>query len=351
MGLYPKRSSQQSEGSKAQHFVFTIIGDAGGWIPRRQDEDFGIDLEMEVSKPDVRGELVKVQIKSEAEATTKNGKIRMQLPRTLVATAENLRIPVLLVWVDRGNREAYYLWVQRWFLRRRADGDTLKGLPELNTVWVPLKRTLRRGLRGELVNIARWKTSEQLTLSLAATIRTAIAINDASVLRPLNNLLANLAAAPLNHTVDEVIDSVLALKQDIWGTDHGNEKARFLYEVCRTLGGRFTRRQVIRMVARGGRFSKTGVNALAQLYDHHFDHLRKMDLPQKFRDLDLSRVAFFCALREAHAGQTGLDLVGTELSFTAAGWRIAGEVPLDKWASRGDCAILDFFERVRNERP
>lgn len=339
-----KRSHQQRDGSKAQNLIATLVDASGRWIARRQDEDFGLDLELELSEPEVRGELLKVQIKSVATATIENRKIRMQLPRSLVAKAENLRIPVLLVWVDRSDHEAYYLWVQRWFLRKRTQGLTLADLPETITVWVPTKRKLRRGLERELIAIAQWKTSTQLTLSLTATIKTAVAINNAQVLASLHQLLVGLAKAPVGQTVDEVIDSVIAIGRRIWATESGYKKARLLYDVCRSIGDRFTPAQIERMVLRHNSYSRTGINALGHVYDHHIGHLVGMRLPRRFARLGQPAVAFYCALREAHPGKKVADLIASDVDLVANGLRSTHERLLDKWINRGDSAVLDYLQ-------
>lgn len=346
MKIYPERSRQQRYGSMAHNLVTSLVDEAEVWIPRRQDEDFGIDLELELSEPDVRGELLKLQIKSVKTATVKKEKVRMRLPRALVAQADNLRIPVILVWVDRESRTAYYLWVQRWFLRKRAHGSTLTDFPETITLWVPVTRTLQRGLRGELKDIARWRTSEQLALSLAATIRTAVAINDARILTPLSQMLASLKNVPDGHTVNEVIDSVIELGGQIWRTEEGYKKAKFLYDVCGALGDRFTAEQIERMVLRGDAYSRTGINALGMLYDYHVGHLAGMKLVRRFTRLEQPAIAYFCALRETHPGKTVVELLSDETKLVANGLRCSHDHLFDKWANRGDSALLDYLKPV-----
>jgi len=50
-----KRAESQRIGSAGQRLVEHLIEKTGTWISRRQDEDFGIDLEAELSAPVVRG--------------------------------------------------------------------------------------------------------------------------------------------------------------------------------------------------------------------------------------------------------------------------------------------------------
>jgi hypothetical protein len=59
-----QRPHSQRIGSAAQRFVELEIEKSGNWISRRQDEDFGIDLEAEIAEPSVSRQIIKVQIKS-----------------------------------------------------------------------------------------------------------------------------------------------------------------------------------------------------------------------------------------------------------------------------------------------
>jgi Domain of unknown function (DUF4365) len=59
-----QQTESQILGSQGQNLVALIINESGHWIARAQGEDFGIDMEAELSSPSVQGQLLKIQIKA-----------------------------------------------------------------------------------------------------------------------------------------------------------------------------------------------------------------------------------------------------------------------------------------------
>lgn len=64
----PKRSISQRIGEKAELICETLFVNAPNWVPRKQDKDFGVDLEVELTTQQERiekltGKLIKIQVK------------------------------------------------------------------------------------------------------------------------------------------------------------------------------------------------------------------------------------------------------------------------------------------------
>ncbi len=74
-----------------------VIEKSGIWISRRQDEDSGIDLEAELAKPEVSGQILKIQIKaSESPDITARG-VKAVIEKKYLRLAESLRVPFVYV--------------------------------------------------------------------------------------------------------------------------------------------------------------------------------------------------------------------------------------------------------------
>src|SRR5262249_7728519 len=159
-----------------------MINLSGSWIARTQDEDFGIDLEAELSSPRVSGQLLKIQVKASNSVEITNNRVPCQIPRKLAAYADSCRLPVILVRGDLERQEAWYLWLQQWLLENRRSGLGLNDLPETVSHHIDINSTLKNGLTGELRNIAQWQTDTQLVLTVNDAIRTAASVYDFDVL-------------------------------------------------------------------------------------------------------------------------------------------------------------------------
>jgi hypothetical protein len=63
-----QRSRGQKIGDIGEAYVRAWVEEAGGWIARAQEKDFGVDLELELDERGVRGELIKVQVRTHEKA-------------------------------------------------------------------------------------------------------------------------------------------------------------------------------------------------------------------------------------------------------------------------------------------
>ncbi|HKP04885.1 MAG TPA: DUF4365 domain-containing protein [Chthoniobacterales bacterium] len=344
------RSNQQQTGSHGERIVALLAENSGCWLARHQQEDFGIDLEFELTHPAVVGEILKVQVKSSETIGRRTGEIEAILPKSLIHLGENLRVPLVLVIVEISTHRAWYLWIQRWWLHARQKGARLDQLPESSTVWVPEEHELVAGLQSELKDIARGQTPEQLVISLSGAVKAAVQQRSSVLLAPLIQLLASVGPLPDPFPIGLVIDRVLEMGGKIWGTPEGNRETGMLFTICGAFGDRFTAEQIDQLVWRGENYSRTGINALDALYTSFPRHVVGLDLSRRYANYGELRPAFYCALREAHPTISYLSLLAAAHGFRAHGIRLIDvdeSTLFDKLASRGPSAILDYVEAVK----
>lgn len=337
------RSSQQRIGAYGESLAALLVQKSGCWLPRNQGEDYGVDLEIELTEPSVAGEILKVQVKSAENVGRRSGEIEGILPRSMVHLGENLRVPLLLVVVETSTDRAWYLWVQQWWLHARQSGARFDQLPESSTVWIPESKELTAGLQGELKNVARGQTREQLVLSLSDTVRAAMHHKASTLLAPLVDLLVGVGPLPDSFPITEVIEGVVRMGGKIWDTHEGHIESRTLFTICRSFGDRFTVDEIDQLVWREDGYSRTGINALDLLYTYFPMHVGSLGLPARFASRADRRPAFYCALREAQptaSAAAGFQAYGLQIGYVDE-WQL-----LDKVANRGRSAILDYVVPV-----
>jgi hypothetical protein len=162
-----QRTNSQRIGRAAQRFVELQIEKSGNWISRRQDEDFGIDLEAEISEPSVSGQIVKIQVKGTESQVITQDDVKLVLETKYLRLAESLRIPLVLVHTD--TEQAWFLWLQGWIVDQRRAGR--EAFDETVTRTIPLTDTLAAGLQGALLKIARWEHETQMVIALKDTLQ------------------------------------------------------------------------------------------------------------------------------------------------------------------------------------
>ena len=341
-----ERTESQVLGSQGQSLVAHMINSSGYWIARAQDEDFGIDLEAELSSPRVTGQLLKLQVKASKSIETADDGVTCRIPRKLAAYADSCRLPVILVRVDLERQEAWYLWLQQWLLDKRRSGLSLNDLPETTPHHIDVSSTLKNGLAGELRNIAQWQTDTQLVLTVNDAIRTAASIYDFDVLNHLVALLDKLDVVNEEFPVNLVIERALELGVSLWATNEGNQASSTLYAICRHFGQSFTAEQIWRMVTRGESCSRTGINALGILYDEHFEHTIKLNLVPLFLEHPDLRIAFYCNMRERCPGRKLSECLheayGSQFASLTLDPRLEEDL-LHIWPNRGDSVLLDYL--------
>ena len=318
------------------------------WLVRDLGEDFGIDAEFELTENGLRGDILKVQIKTSERVERSEAGVKFVIERRYFEYADACRVPVIFVRVDLEARQAWYLWLQDWLLEQRASDNSLATDQQSWVVWVPQHQTVSAGLSDDLKSIARWEGKAQLALSLVGAMRAAAAINNYSTIRLLADAIVGQADELGQAALNALIEQAAALRERLRGSVEGNAVSVQLLEMVRRVGGRITASTIDGIVLRGDSYSRIGLTALGILYDEHFIHITSLALPTRFMSIE-PRVAYYCAFREAHPGQESIDPSVDPSGFFFAGLQyVRPEMHWDKYANRGPSALLDYLMPIEN---
>ena len=350
-----QRSESQRIGSLGQNLVRVMISKNGSWIPRFQDEDFGIDLEAELADPESQGEILKIQVKStEMPDITPQG-IRVVVEKKYFQLASSFRVPLVLVVADVVNECAWYLWLQGWLITQRRIGRTSELTGKTATLYIPTTDTLTAGLERPLKLIARCADERQMVLSLIDTMRTAVWTCNERVLLSLATLIDSVDSAFKDFPLELLIDIIVELSIRPRAAWELSILGRFLAIIANNHGDKITKTNVMRMVIPGDGASRAGLNGLGALYDTHEEHIRSLGLPIAFESAGFPEVAFYCRLREKYPGVKAMDLAFGKYDYTIDKMTVIiidkGKF-LNKWANRGESVYLDYLvhseESTRN---
>jgi hypothetical protein len=321
------------------------VEDHPHWLSRELGEDFGIDAELELTEYGVRGDILKVQIKSSDRIERRDGAVKFLIERKYLEYADACRYPLIMVRVDLESKSAWYLWLQDWLLIQKTSGDSpLLSDQSSWTEWVPETQTLQTGLDEELKKIALWEGSSQLALSLADAMHAAAAIHDRRMMMLLADALASCADGLGEAGLNTVIDEAIRLGDQMRGTPKGNEIADQLFSMVRRCGTHIAVKTIDRLVLRKDSYSRAGLALLAILYDEYFLHISSLGLPIRYVDVE-PRVAYYCAFRETNPAHTSGDVFVDPSMFVYAGLKYCQpDFFWDKYANRGPSALLDYLE-------
>jgi hypothetical protein len=337
------RSPQQKTGAIGHKWLVAQIEEHPDWLARELGEDYGIDIEAELTQEGVRGEILKIQIKSTEHVDRQNDQVKLVIDRKYLDYAESCRYPVILVLVDIQTKQAWYLWLQDWLLKIRGVDGRLDPKQSTWVQWIPDQRTISSGLDAELKSIASWKGETQLVLSLMDALRAAAATHNKTTIEALTAIISDNAPTVADASLDALIDEAIVLGDRMRGTPEGNVIADQLFTLARRFGGKISRSTVHDLVMRGDSYSRTGLTALGMLYDDFFDHMKSLGLPSYFADIE-PRVAFYCAFREAFPKEKSVNVFADPTGFTFAGLRyVQSDMHWDKYANRGPSALLDYL--------
>ncbi|MBM7115702.1 DUF4365 domain-containing protein [Archangium primigenium] len=346
-----KRSQSQKIGARGHKWLISVIEEHPDWLSRELGEDYGVDIEAELTENGVRGEILKIQIKSAETVEQKDGFVRAMIERKYVEYAQACRYPVILVLVDLALKEAWYLWIQDWILKRRATDGELSRNQDSWIHWIPTADTIKSGLDFGLKSIARWQGETQLVLSLNDALRSAAGTHNRVAMSSIIELITSIAPAIADISVDAIADEAIQLGDRLKGTIEGNAIAEQLFALARKFGARLSLATVSSIVLRGESYSRAGLIALGILYDDYFEHMKSLNLPNHFIELE-PRVAYYCAFREAHPEEKSANFFADPKDFKFAGLRyVQPDRPWDKYANRGPSALLDYLtsQRESNE--
>ena len=334
------RALSQKIGSLGHKWLLSHVEKHPEWLSRDLGEDFGVDMEFELTSPEIRGEILKVQVKSSTKVSRKDGYVQFHIARKYIEYAASCRYPVILVVVDVEAENAWYIWLQEWLLLHRSFESPLRVTQESWVEWVSERQTLQHGLEGELKAIAKWEGQTQLVLSLLDALRSAVATRNPEIVEALTEIIdkssTELGDAPLN----VLIDKAIALGNRMRGTSEGNAIADQLFSLVRKFGGRISLETISALLLRGDSYSRVGLTALEILYDEFPNHIKSLGLPQFFSSRE-ARVALYCVFRETFPEKRSLDIPA---GFTHGGFKfVPSDSFLDKYINRGPSAILDYL--------
>ncbi len=343
------QTDEQRIGAEGENWVIAAISSHQNppWIARKLSEDYGVDAEAELTLGGVRGEILKLQIKTSAKVPRDKDSVRFDIDRRYVDYAMSCRYPVIFVRVDNSEKQAWYLWLQEWALIDGADFNKPTNKKQTCTVWVDGSQTLASGLNSHLADIASWRGKTQLALSLRDAMRAAAATFNPQLVRQIVALVSDAAPIMGSAFLDLILRDAISLGNNLKGTIEGNAVGDQLFALVRTFGDRVTLETIDVMVRREDSYSRTGLIGLGILYDEFVEHTSSLGLVNHFLGHDLPHVAYYCALRESHPGKGYWDFLNGPGEFEFAGLKFTPPTSSnfsDKYANRGPSAILDYLE-------
>lgn len=346
-----KRSAAQRTGKSGERIVEALVGNHPRWVARRQDEDFGIDLEAELADEtedgqQLTGRLVKIQVKTRERYPRRDGRVPVSIERRWLDYACGFRVPIILVAVSRKTGESWWIWLQEWALLHEemlavSTGRTV-------TVKIPLEQRLADGLGHALPAIAEGTPANAMVLALRGVLEVAHGWENQTIARGVVELLGRTEFPSRDWTIGKVADRLAGFGPGVpfW---KAQEMLPILLALIETGGDAITRDQIVRLVARGDTYSRVGLAGLAQLYDRWPDHAAGLGLPAAFDQIGLDAVAWYAAMRERFPGNIPFGMCAGNLKD--ADLRHGGlELRLDedlryylmsKWPNRGDSVLLD----------
>lgn len=342
----PVRTKAQKIGSQGEQLAKLEIEQSNMWIARNQDNDFGVDIEMEFAPGDVSGKLIKAQIKSHEVVSSTNDFISERLAKSFLRYVNECRIPVVLIVVSVSTKECWYIWLQKWLYDTKNKHNIYE---EAASATLEIKihnhSYLSKDLSGELIGIATWQNETQKLITLHDLAKLSLSLYDDKLADVLFGYIENLRDEQGIEYPDAIIDRVIELGTAIWATSEGNKRAFQLFDFIRTNGDKFTKRHVAKLVLRGNSHSRTGINALSILYDKFPHHTLNMKLPEHFKGIN-DGLYYYCTLRERNISINGYFWITSVKDFRIDDFTIDHpdfliEIPNDL-ANRGDSAILDY---------
>lgn len=339
-----KIAKAQKIGDIGEATAIYLVSKNKDWIVRKQDKDFGIDLEMElVDKNVVSGQFVKVQIKASNQFKISNNIIKYPISNNFLKYCDECRIPVILALIDISSNKGYFIWVQEYLRTHQVVLNQSKTI----SINVPLQNDLETGLNCKIKNIALRLNETQLQLDLKASLETSFLLGNEEIYQKLLSL--SLGVAKTNSLeIEKIIEDLIELGNLVWGTNIGNQKAEILYCLCRQFGDSFSTKNIKKMILRGKSYSRTGITALSILYEYFPNHTKSLNLPQQFDGVSDNNliVAYYCELKERYLGKSlSSILLDRNADFKIGRFDIQnvdrGDLYL-KWPNRGDSILLDY---------
>jgi hypothetical protein len=341
-----QRSQSQKIGALGQQFVRLQIEQSGIWLARNQDEDYGIDLEMELTTPEVSGKIIKIQVKSHASISSENDFISERLSKSFLRYVNECRIPVLLTVVSTSTAEIWYTWLQKW-LYDTNNRNNIYDESGSKTLEVNIHKSslFSDRLANEIISIATWHNNTQKLITLFDLANLSVKLYDDKLSDILFEYIETLEKEREHDHPDIIVDRVIELGTGIWATLEGNKRSQQLFDFIRRNGNKLTKEHVSKLILRVESYSRTGINALAVLYEEFPQHALALKLPDVFKNAN-DLVYYYCVLRERNIQAQGFFWVINVTDFRVNNYtiddsRFLSDI-MDNIANRGDSAILDY---------
>lgn len=340
-----KIAKAQKIGDIGEATVIYLVSKNKDWIVRKQDKDFGIDLEMElVDKNVVSGQFVKVQVKASNQLKISKNSIKLPISNNFLKYCDECRVPVILALIDINQNKGFFIWVQEYLRTHQVVLNQSKTI----SINIPVENDFEIGLNHKIKNIALRLNETQLQLDLKASLKTSFLLGNEKIYQKLLSL--SLGVAKTNTLeIEKIIEDLIELGNLVRGSRIGNQKAEILYSLCRQFGDSFSAKNIKKMVLRGKSYSRTGITALSILYEHFPKHTKSLNLPQQFDGVSDNNlvVAYYCKLRERYLGKSLPSiLLDRNANFKIGRFDIINVDRSDlylKWPNRGDSIILDYI--------
>jgi hypothetical protein len=358
----PIRSKAQRRGDRGEQVVHDIVDRHPCWIARMQNRDYGIDLEAELADPvgeiqRVQGKLIKMQVKARARVKRHQTRVAISIDRDILAYANELKLPVILVAVCLQTRGVWWVWLQEWAMLNEAR-LAARSAQKAVTISIPLGQTLSSGLDGPLQEIARGEGVSSVVLTLRDLLVVSMGWANRAISEGVINLLARVHGPSRQWTLQKTIDVLLGYGANppFW---MAQQTLPVFLGIVDALGDTITQDQLLRLVARGETCSRTGLIAMGRLYDRWPEHARSLNLPGSFFKAGSFPAAWYAAMRERFPESTSgifglsiLEMRGADLRFENIELPLTSDVRdyiLEKWPNRGDSVLMDCLVLVDRE--
>lgn len=354
----PKRTANQRWGDQGEAFVASLIDRHPSWLARRQDHDYGVDLEAELATSVgedqfFTGKLVKIQCKAIHNTATNPLSVAFSLDRDHLEYAAQFRIPVILVVTDPVQGVGWWVWLQKWMLENeiRLTADPAQ---KSFTLSITKGQTIASGLDGPLQAIARGEGPVAMTLALREIVTVASGWENRDVVENVIRALSSLHGPSRSWTLERTTDYLIGLR----GRTHAEAQQALptLLALIDSAGDTFTTEQIVRLVVRGELPSRTGLHAVSRLFAAWHDHAMSLGLPSAFWAAACPQAAWYCAMLERVPADAADVLALTVANGKVSDLRYGNVVlTLDnetrdyiiaKWPNRGDSILVDCLHLV-----
>lgn len=343
------QSESQKIGAEGHSKVELICRSSRKWIARKQDEDFGIDMELEPSLIEVSGHFLKCQIKTHQIVSKTKKTISEVLEKKFLRYAYECKLPVILIVVSLDTDETWYIWLQKWLLVNNKVSKIYKSKSKSETVSVKIERqkTLVGGLNTELLSIAKWEDAVQLNIAARDLASLSSKLYNDKLARVLFEYLCDIQNPDLIDSTyfDLLISKALELEMKLWGTSEGNDVAMQLYKFIRSYGDKLNFFQIEKLIKRGDNCSRTGIICLSLIYDRFPEHALRLNLPTRFKNFIDPRLHFYCTVREKFITEKSPHWIVNNLSKLHDNnlkFDLESDEIFNKWANRGDSIFWDY---------